>query len=473
MIARLSFAALVLLGFTAGTAAGQPSAAATLSSVPSAAGTTAFVDVSVVPMDRERVLQHQTVLVRDGRIAAIGASASTPVPAGATRIDGRGRFLLPGLVDMHAHFAPGSEDLGQSAGRQLAAYLATGFTTVRGLGGPATALQLRDRIARGEVLGPRLFVAAPSLNGQSVSSAAEGVRKVGEARAAGYDLLKTHGGFASAEIYDSIVAAARRAHLQLVGHVTPEFGLRRAMASGQQIEHLDGYIAAMLPEGSPAPADLQIIVEPEILARVTPDAIHAIAQETVRRGIWNSPTLAFFSSLVSDESSAQLALRPEMRYVPAAALAQYARQREPLAAAPAEGRHRFHELRNQLVLEIYRAGGKLLIGSDSPQIFQTPGFGALREIDALVAAGLPTYAALEAATRNAAEYMGRAAEVGTIEVGKRADLILLDANPLESTQNLRRLSGTMLAGRWVPKARLDALLEEVAARAAAVPAPAR
>jgi imidazolonepropionase-like amidohydrolase len=469
VLSRLALCAM--LG--ASPARAQTGPSASLAEVPPQTGVTAFVDVSVIPMDRERVLEHQTVVVRDGRIAALGPAAGTAVPAGAVRIDGRGRFLLPGLIDIHAHFAPGNEELGQSAGRQLALYVATGFTTVRGLGGPASALQLRDRIARGEVLGPRLVVAAPSLNGQSVATPADAVRLVNQARASGYDLIKTHGNFGSAASYDSMVAAAARAGLPLVGHVTPEFGLARAMAAGQQIEHLDGYLSALLPDSLARAADAagQVVLDPALLGRITPQAIRAIAQATARQHIWNGPTLSLFSTLVSDESSAQLALRPEMRYVPPPALQQYARQRDPVAAGPAEGRHLFDGIRNQLVLELYRAGARLLAGSDSPQLFQTAGFGALREIDAFVTAGLPPWAALETATRNPAEYLGQAAEIGTVAVGKRADLVLLDANPLESTANLRRIAGTMLAGRWVPRERIGALLEAVAARAAAVTPP--
>jgi imidazolonepropionase-like amidohydrolase len=135
------------------------------------------------------------VIVSGGRITAIAPVPRAAIPAGARRVDGRGKFLMPGLVDMHAHLVPGGEALSDAAGRQLALYVATGFTTVRGLGGPPSALALRDRVARGEVLGPTLYVAAPSLNGQTVSSAADGVAKVLAAKQAGYDLLKLHGGF--------------------------------------------------------------------------------------------------------------------------------------------------------------------------------------------------------------------------------------------------------------------------------------
>jgi imidazolonepropionase-like amidohydrolase len=445
------------LGLAAPAAAQAPDPAAALRDLPPA-GTVAFVDVSVVPMDRERVLERQTVVVRDGRVAAIGPARSTPVPAGASRVDGRGKFLAPGLVDMHAHVAQGTESLADPAGRQLALSLAAGVTTLRGLVAAPTALALRDRVARGEVLGPTLYVAAPSLNGNSVTSPADGVRLVERAKRDGYDVLKIHGGV-SAETYDSIAVAARRAGLRLVGHVTPEYGLARALAAGQQVEHLDGYIAASLRDGVDAPPG-QFVLDPAVLAQVDSARLRAVIAETVRRGVWNGPTLALFATLASDETAEQLATRPELRYTPPQALAQWAAQRSPLTQAPAEGRHAYVALRNLLVRELHRAGGRLLVGSDSPQIYMTPGFGALREIEAFVAAGLSPYAALEAATRNPAEFLGRA-DAGTVATGKRADLILLDGNPLADVANLRRLSGVMVGGRWLDAARLAALREGV------------
>ena len=444
-------------------------AASPLDSLPSSTGTTAFVDVTVVPMDRERVIAHQTVIVRDGRIVALGATASTTVPAGATRIDGRGKYLMPGLVDMHAHFAAGTESLSDGAGRQLALYLANGFTTVRTLSGPPavlpTTLVLRDRINRAEVLGPTLYVAGPSLNGRSVSSPRQGVQMVEDEKRAGYDLLKTHG-LLPAETYDSIADAAHRVGLRLVGHVTPEYGLVRAMAAGQQVEHLDGYIDAIMRDGAPSDIPGQLIVDPAVLANIDTAKITAIARETARRNIWNGPTLALFEILASDATPDELARGAEMRYAPPAAIRAWKEEKARiLAESPADGRHTFIDVRRRLVKALHDAGAKLLVGSDSPMPFNLPAFGALHELDSFVGAGLSPYDALVAATRNPAEWLGRA-DVGTVAVGKRADLILVDANPLENVDNVRRLSGTMLNGRWLPPARLAALRDGVAAAVA-------
>lgn len=450
----------------------QQGAEPSLSQLKGAPERVAFVDVTVVPMDRERLIPHQTVIVQDGRITALGNVGATPVPAGAVRVSGQNKFLAPGLADMHAHFAPGTESLDDGAGRQLALYLATGFTTVRGLGGAPSALGLRDRIRRGELVGPSLIVASPSINGRSVHSPAEAAAKVREAKAAGFDLIKTHGMFPTGESYDSLVAAVRQQHLPLSGHVTPEYGLPRAMDAGQQIEHLDGFIAEVLKPGAPAPDGGQMILDPAVLTQIDDAKVQALARAFAERKLWNGPTLALFTTIMSDETAESLAARPELKYVPKSAVTPFVAQKQQiLAQTPADGRHLFLAARDRIVKSLWQSGAKLMVGSDSPQFFMVPGYSALREIDAFQDAGLTPYAALEAATRNPAEYLGRSADVGTVAVGKRADLVLLGKNPLESTRNLSPLEAVVVGGRLLDRRTLDGLLDAIAKHAAAVPSP--
>ena len=427
--------------------------------------TVAFVDISVLPMDRERVLTHQTVLIADGRIARISNAAGAAIPANATRVDGRGKFLLPGFVDMHAHFLAGTDDIATPAGRQLALYVANGFTTVRGLGGAPSALTLRARIDSGLVVGPRLVVASPSINGRSAKTVADVSRLVEAARVAGFDLVKTHGGFPDASFYDTLVAATKRAHLSLVGHVTPEYGLRRAMDAGQQIEHLDGFIAEIVDGELPPLKDAQIIADSAVLSHINPGKLTRLAREMATRHLWNDPTLSLFEVVTSDSTPEQYAQRREMRYAATGWAAQYAKQKAPtLTDFSPSGRLAFTAARRQIIRALYAAGAKLLIGSDSPQLFVLPGFGAREEMLAFVRAGLPPYAALEAATRNAAEYLGRAADVGTVAVGKRADLVVLGGDPLKDIGNIARVDGVMLGGRWLGAPALASLIAPLEAK---------
>lgn len=417
--------------------------------------TYAITEVAVIPMDRERVLEGHTVIVRDGKIIALGPSDQIDIPAEAVRIDGRGKFLIPGLSEMHIHLGQGAGDAGDALGRQLRLALAHGVTTMRGLIAPPGILAERDRVNRGEVLGPTLYVAAPSLNGGSVPDPQTGRRLVLEAKAQGYDVLKTHGGM-SAESYEAIVAAAREIGIPLVGHVTPSYGLERAFKAGQQVEHLDGYIAAVVPPGTSNAGDQ--IVSDDVAAKAVPARIRAVANETRRAGIWNGMTLALFQVIAGRMTAPEHAARSEMKYVPAQAIQQWTQFIEN-GPGHLPG---YLALRDSIAVALYRVGARLLVSADAPQIFLVTGFGTHQEMQAMVHAGIPAYAVLEAATRNAAEFLGRR-DAGTVSVGKRADLVLLDANPLVDIRGATRIRGVMIGGRWLAREELDRMLAEVEA----------
>jgi imidazolonepropionase-like amidohydrolase len=430
-------------------------------------GTTAFVGVTVIPMDTERRLADQTVVVRAGRIVALGPSGRTKVPDGARRIDARGKFLIPGLVDMHGHMAPDSAEGAGRAGpaaRQFATLVANGVTTVRGLIAPPGYLATRERARSGEIQAPAMWVAGPSLNGQSVGSPAAGARMVREAKAAGYDGLKIHGGV-SREAYDSIVAAAERAGLPLVGHVTPGYGLARALEAGQQVEHLDGYLAASVVEaaGVEVPGG-QVIADPVVLAQIDTARFTALAETTKRAGVANGPTLALFEAIFGAEPVERLAARPEMRYAPRKAVEAWSSQVAGIRreeGGDGTGLPQYLAYRRQLVRALQKAGAPIVASSDSPQLFMVAGFALHREIQALAAAGLTPFQALSAATRTPAEWLGQQNEIGTIAVGRRADLVLLDADPLADVAAASRPAGVMLRGRWLPASELRSTLDGV------------
>jgi imidazolonepropionase-like amidohydrolase len=426
---------------------------------------TVFVGVSVVPMDRERVLENQSVLVRDGRIVEIGPVAKVKYPAGTTLIDGRGKFLMPGLADMHAHLFPGEGAANDLASQQLILYLANGVTTVRNMIGAPAHVVLRERIKEGKLLGPTLITAGPPVLGKDAVSAEVAERIVASQKQAGYDLIKVHEGL-KPDVYEALAAAARKAGIPFAGHVTASVGLTRALAARQaSIEHLDGYLQALVPENSPVPATPSQVVLGPVLEHIDERRLPALAKATREAGVYNTPTLALFKIVVSDEAPSEFSKWPELRYVPAKMREGFAKQKGgiQLGEVPLAERKRYLELRDHTVKALHDAGAKLLVGPDSPQLFLVPGFGTHREMAALAEAGLTPYAVLQAATRNASEYLGAAGEFGTIEPGKRADLLLLDANPLQSVANASRVAGVMVRGRWLPRAELDRMLEEIAA----------
>lgn len=451
------------------------SAAFIPSAAQNATQTITFTNVNVVPFDRERILESQTVIVRDGRIAEIGPANKTKVPAGAQEIDGRGKYLMPGLADMHVHLFPGTgqDDLAQ---QQLQLFLANGVTTIRNMIGKPEHLALRDKVARRELLGPTIYTAGPPMVGNTVPTPEDGERAAAEQKKAGYDLIKVHEGL-SPETYAAIAATAKRVGIPIAGHVTASVGLKRALAAKQtSIEHLDGYLQAMVADDSPVPPTPSQVVVGPVLEHIDESKIPKLAAATREAGVWNDPTLTLFKLVVSDTTPEELLKWPELQYVPAKMRDGFAKQKQSTLGhpVPANERQRYLELRNKMLIALHTAGAKLLIGPDSPQFFLVPGFATHREIQSFVDAGLTPYQAIEAATRNPAEYfatfMKTPREFGTVETGMRADLLLLDANPLQSVANLSKRAGVMVHGRWLPETELRKMLDNIAALNRTAPA---
>ncbi|MGH7481382.1 MAG: amidohydrolase family protein [Longimicrobiales bacterium] len=423
-------------------------------------GVTAFVDVAVVPMDRERVLEHQTVVIRDGRIVALGPVTSIDVPAEARRIDGRDKYLMPGLSEMHAHI-PGGNAPAQLVEDIMRLYIANGVTTIRGMLGAEPQFALRERIESGELIGPRMFLAAPSLNGRSAPDPATGTRLVREHVASGWDLLKIHPGL-SLETYDAIVQTAEAEGITWAGHVPADVGVRHAITSGQStIDHLDGYVEAVTPE----PADLDAIDE---------STFATLAELTVDAGTWNVPTAYLWENFNSEVDPEALARSAEMRYVPRAMVQGWIEQKRNMSAAQA-GQGTTAQVgraivvaRRALLRALDRAGARLLLGTDSPQMFNVPGFSLHHEIATLSQAGLSPFRILESGTRSVADYarteLGHEGDFGVVAVGRAADLILLESNPLEDAARVAERVGVMRAGRWYSAAEIDRWLAEMAAR---------
>ena len=391
------------------------------------------------------------------------------MPAGALQIDGRGKYLMPGLADMHVHLFPGAGQQYDLSSQQLQLFLANGVTTIRNMIGKPEHVMLRERVAKGELLGPTIYTAGPPLLGNNVSTPEVAERVVTDQKKAGYDLLKVHEGL-SPETYASIVATAKRVGIPLAGHVTATVGLKRALDAQQSsIEHLDGYLQALVADNSPVkPTPSQVVLGP-VLEHIDESKLSAIAADTRKAGVWNDPTITLFKLVVSDAKPEELLKWPEMQYIPAKMREGFAKQKQSTLGnpAPASERQRFVTLRNKVLVALHAAGAKLLIGPDSPQFFLVPGFATHRELESFVEAGLSPYQAIEAATRNPAEYfaetMKTQRDFGTVEVGLRADLLLLDANPLESVANVSRRVGVMVRGRWLPESELRKMLENVAA----------
>ena len=220
-------------------------------------GVVAFIDVNVIPMDRERVLEHQTVIVRDGVIAEIGDVKRVKVPNGAERIDATGKFLIPGLTDMHTHLFTDDEFPDTLAEDEFKIMIAYGVTTIRLMIGTPEHLVYRAKSTRQEILAPTIFVASPHLTGKQqpnaivVATEAEGRAAVQKSKRDGYDYIKVTT-YLKPEVYEAIVDEAKKQKIPVVGHADSRtVGLARALKAGQQIEHLDSYLEALLTESAP------------------------------------------------------------------------------------------------------------------------------------------------------------------------------------------------------------------------------
>lgn len=435
----------------------------------------AITNVTVLPMDREGTLADQTVIVRDGRIAAMGPAARTPVPAGVIRIDGRGKFLMPGLAEMHAHVPPGSPTDEQLADIMFL-YVANGITTIRGMLGAPYQIQLKQRLASGELLGPRFFPAAPSLNGNSAPNPAAGVALVRSAKATGYDLMKIHPGF-SRETWDAAVAEMKAQGMTFGGHVPMAVGVVHAMRSGiSSIDHVDGYLEA-------AVRDSAVYTTPggtlgDIIAAVDPAKFRALAELSKQLGVWNVPTMYLWENFYNDRTPEELAALPEMRYAHPNQVNAWMTQKRNRALADEnqrmtpERRARYLALRREMLRTLAEVGAPLLMGTDSPQMFNVPGFALHRELQVAREAGLSNHQVLESGTRNVGRYvaeaLGQDGAFGTVAVGQWADLVLLEADPLADLGNLTKRSGVLVRGRWVSAAEITEGLTRLAAKYAAL-----
>lgn len=429
--------------------------------------------VHVIPMTRDTVLRDVTVIVQDGRIRSIGPARSTRVPAGMRTIDGNGRYLVPGYADLHVHLYSDGPVPDSAGPAELGVLLANGITSVRMMMGTPELLALRRGVEQGTVLGPQMWVASPQFtnaqaeNAKVVQTPEEVRAAVREVRAQGYDFIKVTFGIVG-DRYEALVDEARKQRIRVVGHVEPAVGVRRAMAAGQQMEHLDAFIEAALADSAPSRASITQggAYQPanwRSLDHVDSAKVNQLALETARSGVWIVPTLEIFNTWFSRPlPDSVLTALPDWEMIPPHMRGPYVNAHKRYLSRPVTSAHRarYAAFRNGLVGKIAAAGGanRLLAGSDSPELLMSYGWSLHRELGQLVASGLTPYQALAAATINAATFFGAEREWGTIQPGRRADMVLLAANPLESISNVGRIEAVVTGGRYLDRAALDGLI---------------
>jgi imidazolonepropionase-like amidohydrolase len=468
--AMRAFTGLFLLLAAAGACA-QPGASSP---------TLAFTHVSVIDATGTPPQPDMTVIVKDQHIIELGKSGDVRAPKHATVVNAQGKYLIPGLWDMHVHTVFG-DWLPRNEKVTLPLFVANGITGVRDMGGDLEVLkQWRADIAAGRLLGPRMIIAGPMLDGPTprfpssapVASAADGRKVVDDLKAQGVDFIKIQS-LIPREGYFAAADEAKKVGLIFVGHVPDAVRASEASNAGQKsIEHFTGVF-----EGC-STIEEQLIKGPKTLGQnvKTFDAGRASALIALmaKNRTWQVPTLVWERGqwLVDD---IDLSHDPLTKYAPAAwkdrTWPMFVRDiMKDMDTDPLPVRKRFVQMELEMTLAMFRAGVPFMAGTDTAAgVHVFPGFSLHQELALFVQAGLTPMQALQTATRNPAEFMGRLADLGTVEKGKVADLVLLDANPLEDIANTRAIRAVVLAGRYFSRADLDRMLKGVGGAAAAAP----
>jgi imidazolonepropionase-like amidohydrolase len=413
----------------------------------------AFVHVNVIPMDRERVLRDQTVLIKDGKIGAIGSGL--PIPASARTIDGHGTaFLSPGLADMHTH---------SETRNDLAVYLANGVTTILQMGGARASFvdTIVPQVNKGVIPGPHVYTSflvdgTTDYNGFVVKTPAEGRSIVGLAKTNGYDFIKVYVGL-SPEVFDALADAGRHQHIPLVGHGVTSVRLERQLTEGQVLvahaeEFFYTFFTAPGTEESDTPPDASRIPTAVALAKSHHATITAdlATYAAIAHQIGHPDVLTAFLA------------RPEIIYLSPNDRLAWARSSYIKKTARLEAKLEFLRL---MVKAMADSDVELVAGTDAPGVPGTlPGFSLHEDLAELERSGLTHFQVLSTATRAPGVFIARTKggdHFGQVAAGYRADLILTADNPVSTLSTLRTPLGVMANGHWRDAAALQDLLNEV------------
>ena len=432
------------------------------------------IDGTGAPIGRD-----MTVTISDGRIAAIEPSGRARVPQAAQVIDASGKYLIPGLWDMHVHWYDE---------RFLSLFVANGVTGVRQMWGMPLHLAWRNRIDKGELLGPRFSIASPIVDGPNpvwprsivVSDEAGARQTVRDVKRMGYDFVKVYNRIPR-DAYVALSAEARREGLSVAGHVPMGVGAAEASDAGQKtIEHLDGILYGASSVGKelsqrnvelskggeaskgidPATRTARRALRERLLGTYDVSRASALFATFVKNGTWQCPTLTVIRSMAWLDDPA-FTSDARLKYLPRSIAENWNPKSRPLPATKTPADYaldrRVYRKQLEIVGAMHRAGVKILAGTDVLNPYAFPGFSLHDELALLVEAGLSPLEALKTATANPAAYLGMNDRLGTIAPGKLADLVLLDANPLENIAHTKRIAGVVVAGRLIDRRELDGL----------------
>ena len=450
----------------------------------------AITHVTVIDATGRAPQPDQTVLIEGGRITAVGAASKIKVPKSARTIDASGKFLLPGFWDMHVHVAGVTADPSWSKEILLPLLIANGITGVRDMGGDLDALLSWQRDSEsGALLAPHIVACGPFLIGSGRRTVEQVPVHTPEAARAAVDKLKTRGAnfikiisMPSRDAFFAVADESKKQNIPFVGHLPFEISATEASDAGMHsIEHLlySGFAlsfssneAELRPrlvqaeKGGNSAVWEQIAHEAD--ATYSPEKAAALFQTLKKNGTWVTPTLASLDITAHPENWKED--DPLLAYLPRVLTKEWIfslqdvrmKQRAAWLARQASNDWK-------LTGELHKAGVPLLVGSDSLDPFVIPGDSLHHELAELVRAGFTPMEALQAATQGAARFLGRENELGTVEIGHAADLVLLSANPVEDISNSRKIWAVVRSGGYYDRAALDGMLTHVREAAAAIP----
>jgi imidazolonepropionase-like amidohydrolase len=431
-----------------------------------------------------------TVLISGRQIIAVGPAKSLQAPPDSSILDATGKFLIPGLVDAHVHLTGADEPTG-SREFIIPLLVANGITTVRDMGGRVDLLkQLRSEIAVGKLLGPQIFFTGPYLDGDPpgyqpsivVKNASDARNAVDQLAGEGVDFIKTQSRL-DRDAYFAIAEESKRKGIRFVGHVPDRVSALEASNAGQaSIEHLTGVLLScsskedelrreqFLP-GPPHETAAQALErlrawQRKLLDTYSPQKADALIRAFIRNGTWQVPTfpVLVYNAFMTPQTN--LVADPRMKYIPQneRKIWQQAVQAQLQSSSGADFvlRREIVQRSFEVVRNMQAAGVRIMAGTDTPAPNVFPGSSLHEDLAFLVRdGGLTPMQALQTATKNPAEFLGKLATQGTIEPGKTADLLLLDANPLDDIHNTQKIRAVILRGQLLDRPALDALLSSV------------
>jgi imidazolonepropionase-like amidohydrolase len=445
-----------------------------------------FTQVTVIDATGAPAQQDMTVVITGNRITALGKTGKVKVPEGCQEIDAAGRFLIPGLWDMHVRLWEKSD---------LELCTANGITGVRQMSAGVSPkhpnlLEWRKEMAVGQLSGPRLILAGPVLDGSSciwrhnlsIMTPAEGRQAVANIKKDGYDFVNVNSGL-SREVYFAIVDEAKKQGLPLVGHVPDSVRALEASNAGQKsIEHLDEIALGCSSQEQELGKEMQEAwkdprtLDNERLRRLR-EQIHAsydkqkaaaLFERFVANQTWQCPTLTVHRAMAFFDDP-EFARDPRLKFLSPRRREWWDPKKNPhlKKLTTADFTYRKQLFRRQLELAgtMRQAGVPFLAGTDTGNPYCFAGFSLHDELALLVKAGFTPMEALQTATRNPAKYLDRLKEFGTVEQGKIADLVLLEADPLKDIKNTQQIAAVVVSGKLLPKEALQKMLAEVEALA--------